>query len=301
MRAAPLLAYLAICVIWGSTFLALRIGVETIPPVLMIAIRSLIAGLVLTGACAAARVPFPDRAGWITAALSGALMFCGGQALLAWGEMTVPSGQAALLNATLALFLPFCTWALGTAAFPRPLAIGGLLLGMAGVAVLARPGPAPIDPAGAAATIAAAFFFALGSAVTRRRPPTASVFLTAGLQLIAGGLANVAAALPAGEYGHFHLGQISATSFAAFLYLIVFGSLIAFTAFAWLVQIWPPDRLATYTFVNPVVALAIGAAIHEPVGAREVVAMAIILAAVALVMHESPARRIARRAAEGAD
>ncbi len=288
MRAAPYLAYTAICVIWGSTFLAIRIADETLPPFAMIGLRSVLAGALLTIAALAGGAQLPKARGLARAALTGAILFFGGQAVLAWGEVRVPSGQASVLNATLALFLPFCTWTLGTSRFPRPIALSGLLLGFAGVAVLARPGPHPIDPLGGLATVGAAFCFALGSAITRKSPPTHSVFLTAGLQMVFGGLADLAVGGAIGEFARIHPALITARSLLAFAYLVILGSLVAFAAFSWLVRIWPPDKLATYTFINPVVALALGALVGEPVGPRELLAITLILAAVGLVMREKP-------------
>lgn len=299
MRGAGILAYCTISIVWGSTFLGIRIADETLPPVLMIAVRSALAGAVLVGAARLAGARLPDARGLGRAALTGTILFLFGQAVLAWGEVRIASGPAAVLNATLALFMPFCSWALGAARAPRPAAIAGLLLGFGGVAVMARPGTAPLDAAGAAATVSAAFCFALGSAITRRYPPSDSVFMTAGLQMLLGGVAGLAASVAIGEMPHLHAAAISTRSLLAFLYLVIMGSLVAFGAFSWLVRVWPPDRLATYTFINPVVALALGAAVGEPVGAREMVAIALILAAVGLVMRSGPAA--ARAVAEGAD
>ncbi len=279
-------AYATVCLVWGSTFLGIRIADETIPPILMIGVRSVLAGGIMLGVARALGARWPGWRGIVAGAASGALLFCGGQALLAWGEVRVASGQAAVLNATLALFLPFCAWALGTARFPRPVALAGLLLGFAGVAVLARPGAPPQAAHGGAAPGWAGGGFWRGRAMTRKYPPSRYVAITAGLQMLFGGLTDFAAAWPAGEYAHFDPGSITARSIYAFFYLVVMGSLVAFAAFSWLVHIWPPDRLATYTFVNPVVALALGAAVGEAVGVREIGAVALILAAVALVMRE---------------
>jgi drug/metabolite transporter (DMT)-like permease len=284
-RAAPIAAYLTLCFVWGSTYLAIRLAVQTIPPVLMVGARSVIAGGLLTALALAFGAPRPNGRALTRAALSGILLFLGGQALLAIAEQRVPSGQAAVLGALLALFLPLASWTLGEAVAPTRRTILALLAGFAGVVVLMRPGAGVLDMLGGATVLASNVTWAYGGAVSRRYPATPSVFLTSGLQMVLGGAACLVAAAATGELRHFSLHAVTASSWIGFVYLIAMGSMVAFSAFAWLVRLWKPQRLATYTYVNPVVALLLGAAFAgEALTWREGVATLLILSAVAVVL-----------------
>jgi drug/metabolite transporter (DMT)-like permease len=285
IKAGPIAAYLALCFIWGSTYLAIRLAVQTIPPLLMVGARSVIAGAILAALALATGAAWPGRRGLLRAGASGVLLFLGGQVLLAYGEQRVPSGQAAVLGALLALFLPLASWTLGEAVAPSWRTVLALVVGFAGVAVLVRPGAGVLDAAGGAIVLASNIVWAYGGALSRRYPPTSSVFLTSGLQMVLGGAACLAVSAATGDFTHFSLAAVTERSWMGFLYLIVFGSMLGFSAFAWLVQIWPPQRLATYTYVNPVVALLLGAAIAgEALTLREAAATALILGAVAVVL-----------------
>jgi drug/metabolite transporter (DMT)-like permease len=283
--AGPIAAYLALCFIWGSTYLAIRLAVQSIPPLMMVGARSVIAGAILAGLALATGAPRPDRRALARAALSGVLLFLGGQVLLAIGEQRVPSGQAAVLGALLALFLPLASWSLGEDVAPTKRTILALLVGFAGVAVLVRPGAGVLDPLGGAIVLGSNIVWAYGGAVSRRYPATASIFLTSGLQMLLGGAACLLVSAIAGEFHGFSWHAVTARSWFGFVYLIAMGSMVGFSAFAWLVRLWPPQRLATYTYVNPIVALLLGAAIAgETLTAREILATALILAAVAVVL-----------------
>ncbi len=281
----PLLAYLTICVVWGSTFVALRVGVQTIPPWTMIGLRCLLAGLPLIffALYRGARLPGPRALA--SAAASGVLMFTGSQALLAWAELRVPSGQAAVLTCMVSLLTPTVTWMMGAADRPSLLAVAGLILGIGGVGVLARPDGHAANQFAVDAVLLSTLCWAVGAAIARKIPPAGSAMLGSGLQLVAGGPGALAMAWVCGEWTHLDYAAISTRSVLAMLYLVVMGSIVAFGCFSWLVQIWKPERLSTYAFINPLVALALGAAfLGETVGLREVAATGLILAAVALVM-----------------
>ncbi len=281
----PILAYLALCFIWGSTYLGIRLAVQSIPPLMMVGTRSVLAGALMAGIATAGGARLPNRRALGRAGVSGLLLFLGGQALLAVGEQRVPSGQAAVLGALLALFLPLASWTLGEAVAPTRRTVLALLVGSAGVAVLVRPGAGVLDPVGGAIVLASIILWAYGGAVSRRYPVTDSVFLTGGLQMVLGGGACLAASVAAGEFTHFSLAAVTTRSWCGFVYLIAFGSMVGFSAFAWLVRLWPPQRLATYTYVNPIVALALGAALAgETLTPREGVATVLVLGAVAVVM-----------------
>jgi drug/metabolite transporter (DMT)-like permease len=283
--AAPRLAVHAKCVVRGSTFLALRVAVQTIPPWSMIAVRCFVAGAVLAGFAIARGAAWPSRAGLASAALSGTLMFTFSQALLAWAEQRLASGPAAVLSCTVSLLMPAIAWVIGAAPRPGPVATFGLGLGFSGVVLLAHPGPDEGGLLPRAMALLAALAWALGAALSRRVKPADSVALGSGLQLLAGGIVCAVVAVIGGEPAGIHLAAISAPSILALLYLITMGSLLAFASFSWLVQIWPPDRLGTYAFINPVVALFLGAALAgETLGLREILASALILCAVAITL-----------------
>jgi drug/metabolite transporter (DMT)-like permease len=283
--AGPVLAFLAVCFVWGSTFLALRIGVETIPPWTLVGIRCLVAGVLLSGFALLRGARWPAPPALASAAISGVLLFAFSQAMVAWGELRVPSGQAAVLGCTVSLLTPALSWWMGAAGRPSPLAVAGLLLGFLGVVVLSRPDAGAGDAMARLAVLGSALAWALGAAVARRVPPAGSALLGSGLQLLAGAPAALAFAWARGEWTHLDAAAVSGRSVLAMAYLVVMGSIVAFACFGWLVQIWQPELLSTYAFVNPVVALALGAAMMgEPLGLREAAATALILGAVGLVM-----------------
>jgi len=283
--AGPILAFLVVCFVWGSTFLAMRIGVETIPPWTIIGGRCLVAGAML---CAfaffrGARMPGPRALG--SAIVSGVLLFSCSQAMVAWGELRLPSGQAAVLCCTVSLLTPAVSWGMGAAGRPSLLAVIGLLLGFLGVVVLTRPDAHAGDQLARAVIVLSALAWAIGAAVARRVPPAGSALLGSGLQLLAGAPAALAFAWARGEWTHLTMAAVSGRSVLAMAYLVVMGSIVAFACFGWLVQIWQPERLSTYAFINPLVALALGAALMgEKLGLRELAATTLILGAVGLVM-----------------
>jgi drug/metabolite transporter (DMT)-like permease len=212
------------------------------------------------------------------------LLFLGGQAMLAVGETRIGSGQAAVLGALQAIFMPLVAWMLGAGAAPGAATWLGLAVGFAGVAVLTHSGGHALDPIGTLAVLFSVVSWSIGGAIARRWP-FGPVALASGLQMMVGGVACLAAAVFAGSWHGFALSQVSGRSAAGFVYLASVGSLVGFSAFAWLVQIWPPALLSTYTYVNPVVALALGAMLAgEALSARDVVATGLILGAVGVVM-----------------
>jgi drug/metabolite transporter (DMT)-like permease len=282
---APVAAYAAICLIWGSTFYAVRVAVETIPPWTMMGTRSFIAGAVL---CLVARLGgarLPDRVGLASALSSGALMFLFGHGLLAWAEIRVPSGAAAVLGCTVSLFTPLAAWMVGAALRPSLLAAAGLLLGFAGVTILADPQSGHLDTLACLALVLSNLGWAMGAAIARRWRPSGSALLASGLQLLAGSAACLVAGWLRGEWAPDMLAHVSTRSVCGLAYLVTFGSLVAFASYGWLMQVWKPERVSTYAYVNPVVALAIGVWFAgEHFGMRELGATVLILGAVALVM-----------------
>jgi drug/metabolite transporter (DMT)-like permease len=224
-------------------------------------------------------------------AAAALLLFVGGQTLLATGETRIESGQAAVLGALQALIIPLAAWVLRAAPAPGGAAWAGLGIGFAGVVVLVNPGATTINLAGIACVLTSVVCWSFGGAASRRWP-MGDVALGSGLQMIIGGCACLLLSAPFGAWHGFSLAAVSARSIGGFCYLASIGSLVGFSSFAWLVQIWPPARVATYTYVNPIVALALGAFIaHEALTPREVLATIVILSAVAVVMVGSARER----------
>ena len=280
-------------VLWGSTYLAIRIVLETLPSFLSAGSRSLVAGLLLLGLVAwrqggsAIRV---TRRQLGSAALVGLLLLTGGNGLVVLGENSIPSGLAALLVAVVPLWMVLLPLAFGGRR-PHPAALGGVVLGLAGLAVLSWPAlGGDVAPAGVIAVVAATITWAAGSFAAGRIAMPPNAFAAAAYQMIAGGLAGLLVGLARGEQHGFELSQVSTRSWLALAYLVVFGSLVAFTAYAWLLQSAPLTLVSTYAYVNPVVAVLLGwLVLAEPLTGPILCGGAIVVAAVCLVV--STARR----------
>jgi drug/metabolite transporter (DMT)-like permease len=281
---ATVLAYAAIYLIWGSTFLAIRIAVESIPPLLMMGVRCVAAGGLLI-AWAAARGERVDRGAWGHATVAGALMFGCAYGALAWAEQRIPSGVAALVVATLPLWLTAIEWA-QRGARPSPRALIGVAVGFAGVALLVvRGAGAPLALLPVAVIAAGEGAWALGSLYARPPRLPKSVALNAGMPLLSGGVLLIAASWAGRELQTFHLRDVSTASLAAVGYLVIFGSIVAFSAYAWLMQVSPAWRVGTHAYVNPLIAVALGVAVGgEPLTAALVASAIVIAGSVALIL-----------------
>jgi drug/metabolite transporter (DMT)-like permease len=285
-RTQVVLGFAAIYLIWGSTYLGIRYAVETIPPLLMMGIRHSVAGACVYGWARLRGTPAPQRRQWLFAAIAGGLLFLGSHGTLAWAEQRVPSGLAALLCATLPLWTVLLAAVDGTQRRLGFRALAGILLGFGGVALLIGPSawqrqlpwlPAAVVPFGTLLWVA-------GTSYTRRASLPSSKVLSAAMQMISGGALLLIAAWLTGEAHHLQPAAITLRSIVALAFLIVFGSIIAFTVYTWLVTVSSPSMVSTYAYVNPVVAVLIGWALaDEPIGWRTIAAAAIILAGVALV------------------
>ena len=298
VRRASLVAWiclLIVYVVWGSTYLAIRVGVETMPPLLMAAARFLVAGLIMFPLAlrqwrsASPGRRWPSRREWLGCAIVGVLLLVA-NGMVGVGEKTVPSGLAALLVATVPLWLLGLDAALNHARVGlAPLA--GLLLGLAGVALLSGlgGGSSGTSVAGVIIILAAASSWALGIIMARRATIPSSPALTSAMQLLAGGAALLLIATAAGEFSSLRLGEVSARSWLALGYLIVFGSIVAFSAFGIAVRALPTTTVATYTYVNPVVAILLGSLIlNERLTPATIAGGALIVGAVVLVVRRSP-------------
>jgi drug/metabolite transporter (DMT)-like permease len=286
-------AYSAVYLIWGSTYLGIRFAIETIPPLLMIGFRNFLAGALLYGWMRFRGAPAPGRAQWKAALVTGLLLFLADHGALAWGEQRVPSGLAALLCATLPFSMVMIARLMGHEKYLPARVLIGLIAGLAGVALLVGPDAlfhqGSTDLLGCGVILLGVTSWAAGSMFGRGAPLPASPALSAGMQMMLGGAALLCAGLLFGEAGRLHLAAISARSLLSLAYLISFGSIVAFTAFLWLLRVSTPSRLATYAYVNPVVALLLGWALAgEAIGPRTWLATAVILAGVALVNSAKP-------------
>jgi drug/metabolite transporter (DMT)-like permease len=279
------LALGTVYLIWGSTYLAIRITLESIPPFFMAGARFLTAGVLLYGWARWRGAARPTAAQWRTSFILGALLLLGGNGGVVWAEQKVDSGLAALLVSTEPLWIVLLLWLQGGNR-PRLRVAAGLLLGFAGVALLLRPSTGAVTHlAGAAVLLLSSASWATGSLYSLRAPQPRSPLLSTAMQMLCGGCLLSAAGLLSGETARFHLDQVTVRSAGALAYLIVFGAMVCFSAYVWLLRSAPPVLASTYAYVNPVVAVLLGWAIlHEPISRGTVIAAAVILAGVALIV-----------------
>ncbi|MFC8014654.1 EamA family transporter [Streptomyces cinereoruber] len=274
-------------VVWGSTYLGIRVVVETLPPFLSGGARFVTAGLLLAGIVAWRQGPAAlkvTRRQLGSALLVGLLLILGGNGLVVLAETSVPSGLAALLVAVVPAWVVVLRAVAGER--PGPGAFGGVLLGLAGLGVLTLPGlTGEVRIGGVLLVVVAALSWSVGSFTSSRLPMPANPFAASAYEMVAGGLAGVAVGLLRGEHHGLDLAEVSTRSWTALAYLVVFGSLIAFTAYAWLLQAAPLSLVATYAYVNPVVAVALGALIlNEALTWPVVLGGAIVVAGVCLIV-----------------
>ncbi len=287
-----LLGMLVLYVVWGSTYLAIAVAVQTIPPFVMAATRFVLAGLILLGLSrirGGSDFEWPTRREWRDSLIVGGLLLGGGMGMVAFAEQTIPSGITAILIAMLPVWVAIFSRIFFGERLPRG-AVIGIAIGFVGVAVLVGPTALGIqgglEPLGLAAAILSPICWSLGSlfashrAVLPRRP-----LVLAGAEMLAGGLILVAMSGASGELATFHVADVTASSFIALTYLTVVGSLIAFTTYGWLLRKAPLSLIATYAYVNPVVAVILGfVVLQEPIEGRTIIAGAIIIFAVAMIV-----------------
>jgi drug/metabolite transporter (DMT)-like permease len=286
-----LVAFAALYLIWGSTYLGIRFAIETIPPFLMAGTRFLIAGLIMYAIAWSQGIVKSSWANWRTSLIIGACLLLGGNGGVTISETYIDSGLAAVIVAIVPIYIVVLGWATGTA--PRPTAVVwlGLLGGFIGVGILLGPalrfssndlrGPA----IGMSILLVSCFLWSAGSLYSRTAKHAASPFLTAAQQMICGGLLLLLAGIVTGETRQFHPGSMSALSIASFAYLVIIGAVIGYTAYIWLLRHCAPAKVATYAYVNPVVAVLLGAAFAgETLSRRAVVAASLIIGSVAIVI-----------------
>jgi drug/metabolite transporter (DMT)-like permease len=281
-------AFAAIYVIWGSTYLAIRFAIETMPPFLMAGARFLTAGLLLFGWARLRGADAPTGRQWRASAALGALFLLFGNGGVVWAESRVPSGLASLLVAMVPVWTVLVSWRVPGGQRPTAGVVAGLATGFVGVGLLVAPSGMSagggVDHVGAAVLMASSLSWAVASVLSPRFSLPASAPMASSLQMLSGGALLVLAGAVTGELGQVHAADFSVRSLLAFLYLIVFGSLVGFSAFAWLLRVTSPSRVATYAYVNPAVAVFLGWAFAgEQLGGRTLVAAAVIVAAVVLI------------------
>lgn len=291
MSAAPprprvALALVTLWVVWGSTYLAIAVAVESLPPFLMAGVRFLIAGAILAAVARAQGAPFPTGGQWRSATLVGALLLMLGNGLVCWAERWVPSGMTSLIIASTPLWMTLFPWLAGAPRPPRR-ALLGIVLGLAGVLVLVG-GPAA-DPAGgrpwlaSGAVLAACLAWAVGSLWSRRLPQAASPVMAAGAQMLAGGALLLVAGIVLRERVAWE--SVEADALAAFAYLVVFGSVVGYGCYVHLLRTASPTLVSTYAFVNPVVAVSLGALVRgEPLTSRLAIGAGLVVPAVVLIV-----------------
>ena len=287
-RPAQTLVYLAfaiVYVVWGSTYLAIRVAVETLPPFLSGAARFLIAGGVLLVVLRLRGAAWPTGLQWRRSFVAGAFMLAGGNGLVVWAEKSIASGFAALLIALTPIWFALLDWARPAGVRPQPKTIFGVLVGFAGIVLLVN-GEARVNGSSLAAIglIVAGMCWAGGSLYSKHAPATDSPWMNAAMQMLCGGAGLLVVSAIAGEPLRTDWSAISARSMIALGYLIVFGSWIAFSAYVWLLQVSTPGRVSTYAYVNPVIAVFLGwALLGEQVTGRMFLGMLVVVAGVIII------------------
>ena len=287
-RSALVAAFASVYLIWGSTYLAIRFGVATIPPFLMAGVRFLLAGAAFAAWAWWRGAERPTARDWVTTGVIGTLMAFGGNGLMTWAMQTVPSGLAATLVSTVPLWVVGLDWARPGGTRPPGRVLLGLVLGFAGIALLVDPtdarGARDVDFVGATVSLVACSLWACGSIYSRHARQPSSQAMSSGLQMLGGGVVLMAVAVLNGEIGQFDPASIPAAATVAWAYVVVFGS-VAYGSYLWLLKASTPARAATYAYVNPVIALVLGyLVLGEALSAWAMACSALILVAVLMVV-----------------
>jgi len=283
------IALLTIYLVWGSTYLGIRYAVETIPPFLMAGTRFLLAGLILYAWRRLAGDPAPTRGQWLRASVVGLLMLLGGNGLLSLAEQHVASGIAALIIGSVPLWMTTIEALRPGGARPNILGILGLVVGFGGIALLVAPSllsgnPLESQPLGILILLGASLFWSLGSIYSRTADLPDSTLLATAMEMLAGAAGLYLVGAFAGEWSRLSLADVTARSWISLLYLVVFGSMVGFTTYAWLLRAAPVSLVATYAYVNPLVAILLGSLLaQESLTAPELLAAAIIIGSVVLI------------------
>src|SRR5438045_2212748 len=286
-----IVAFAALYLIWGSTYLGIRFAIETIPPFLMAGTRFLIAGLIMYAIAWSQGIVKSSWANWRTSLVIGACLLLGGNGGVTISEKYIDSGLAAVIVAVVPIYIVVLGWVTGMASRPTAVVWLGLVGGFVGVGILLGPslrfssndahGPA----IGMSILLVSSFLWSAGSLYSRAAKHAASPFLTAAQQMICGGMLLLLTGALTGEMRRFHPGSVSILSVASFAYLVIIGAVVGYTAYIWLLRHCDPAKVATYAYVNPIVAVLLGAVFaHEAVTLRTLLAAALIIGSVALII-----------------
>ena len=287
LRVKVALALLTVYIIWGSTYLAIRIVEESLPPFFMAGTRFVLAGAILYAWMRLRGNSCESKSDWGRAFVVGGFMLLGGHGAVVWAEQWVPSGLTSLLVGTVPLWMAFSDW-LWNKHRPDLKVVAGLALGFVGVILLAGGveglGASSVDVSGAVILVFGALLWANGSLYSRSTKFSGLGLLGTGLEMVAGGVLLLVASLVAGEWSRVRLDLISTRSLVAWIYLVVFGALLAFSCYIWLLKVASTTRVSTYAYVNPIVALLLGWAIaQEPITTRNMLAAVVILSSVLVI------------------
>jgi drug/metabolite transporter (DMT)-like permease len=287
-------ALATVYVVWGSTYLAIMVAIRTLPPLYMSSARYLVAGAVLYVFAARRGAARPALRHWRSAVVAGAALLLVGNGGVALSEQRIDSGVAALLIATVPLWIALFDRVFAGRRLPRASVIG-LLVGLGGVAALVGPvGSAGIDAVGALAALVAAVGWAGGSLYARGAAVPGDLLLGSAMQMLAGGALLAVVGTASGEASHVHTPSLA--SLGALAYLVVVGSIVAYSAYVWLMRSAPTSIVSTYAFVNPAIAVGLGAAfLGEPLSLRMLAASAAIVVSVALIVTAREPRTQAER------
>ena len=289
-RVRIIFAFAAIYVIWGSTYLGILFAIQSIPPFLMAGTRFFLAGLIMYGIARARTSTKPDLVTWINSLIIGGCLLLGGNGGVTLSEKWVPTGLAALLVATVPIYIALLGWLTGTAPRPTPVVWLGLIGGFIGVGFLV--GPAFTAPAGSnhlalgmSILLIGSLLWSVGSLYSRRAKSAPSLFLAAAQQMICGGALLMLAGLMTREYRHFDIARVTWSSLIAFAYLVLIGAIVGYTAYFYLLRHCDPAKVATYAYVNPIVALLLGTWFaHEKLTLRTLTGAGLIIGSVAVVI-----------------
>jgi drug/metabolite transporter (DMT)-like permease len=284
-------AFAALYLIWGSTYLGIRFAIDSIPPFLMAGLRFLLAGVIMYGIAWSQGASKSNWANWRTSLIIGACLLLAGNGGVTISEQYIDTGLAALIVAIVPIYIVILGWGTGMSPRPAPIIWLGLIGGFVGVGILLGPalrfsGNGGRQPAiGISILLVSSFIWSAGSLYSRSAKHAASPFLTAAQQMLCGGLLLLVAGIVTGELSRFHPSSISTRSFGAFIYLVVIGAVVGYTAYIWLLRHCDPAKVATYAYVNPIVAVLLGAGFAgEKLTMRVLIAAALIIGSVAVVI-----------------
>jgi drug/metabolite transporter (DMT)-like permease len=290
-RTLVIIAFVALYLIWGSTYLGIRLSIETIPPFLMAGARFVLAGSIMYAIAWSQGIGKSTWANWRTSLIIGACLLLGGNGGVTISEKYIDSGLAALIVAIVPIYIVLLGWITGMARRPTPVMWMGLAGGFLGVGILFGPGlyfhsVGGRNPAiGISILLVTTFIWSAGSLYSRAAKHAPSPFLTAAQQMICGGMLLLVAGVVTGELPQFHLGSISMLSLVSFIYLVLIGAVVGYTAYIWLLRHCDPAKVATYAYVNPIIAVLLGTLFAgETLTVRMLIAAALIVGSVALII-----------------